>query len=577
MSSLSGIFRLIIGLPGYIWEKVVWLKGEVLGIFDEKIEYYFDEWFPDIFDQITNIHGWITNQIIESGSDIIGKVGKWSDLRPNYFDIWLPDIFDQVTNVHTWLQPELLEIKGKLNFDFEGLGTGIVDRIKELIPDVQDIVETALKPITDQDETLRSVFHASFGGVENVLGGALNSIPEGFKQIIRELAGEFKEILGNDFNGFLDVIKNFGSIPDLSENNDLSNKIVDIFNRFEDFTELTAGDNIPHASMVDPAIAAEKAHDIRKKVLAAKIGLHSIGFIIEIFSIGQIDGFFQIVKDVMDAGGWTRVASEVPMIEHEAKILKPFRYHVNEIYTPEIPGMSDLVRFRVREAITQNELEKWAKMQGFASRFSTAYWDAHWDLPSPSAGYEMEARGIISIERLEFLLEVADYHPEWRDQMLAIRHNLPTRVDLRRMYEAGHIDFNEMVQRMEHTGYSPSDALLVAEAQAWEVQRSNVSLLLTNIKNDYKAGWLTDTDLDKALTDLKLPENFKEYHKADTMADRSRAELNELKSSLINAYRKDLINDSELTDYLTNIGLVEWKVNAIVSQELIKKGEWPFE
>lgn len=279
----------------------------------------------------------------------------------------------------------------------------------------------------------------------------------------------------------------------------------------------------------------------------------------------------------MNAGGWSRVASEVPMIEYQAKLLTPLTYHYNELYTPNIPGMSDLVRFRVREAISQSELEKWAKQQGFASRFSKAYWDAHWDLPSPTAGYEMEARGEIDLDKLRFLLEVADYHPDWREQMIAIRHNLPTRVDLRRMYEGAHINFEEMVERMQHTGYSPEDALLVAEAQAWAVQKTNVTLLLTNIKNDFKAGWLSETDLDIALTGLNLPENFKEYHKADVIADRSRSELNELKTSLILAFRKDLITKEELGPYLTAIGVEEWKVNGILSQELIKKGEWPFD
>ena len=70
--------------------------------------------------------------------------------------------------------------------------------------------------------------------------------------------------------------------------------------------------------------------------------------------------------------------------------------------------------------------------------------------------------------------------------------NVITRVDLRRLYQAGEIDRAEMIRRMEFTGFNFEDATLVADAQIAQARTEEVGLALTNLKNDLVQGWITD-------------------------------------------------------------------------------------
>ena len=115
-----------------------------------------------------------------------------------------------------------------------------------------------------------------------------------------------------------------------------------------------------------------------------------------------------------------------------------------------LPTPSDLVRFGVREVFTPEIAERFGQFQDFPPRFgdemekqgytdewSQAYWAAHWELPSVSAGYEMLHRGVIDLDTLMVLLRAQDVMPFWRQPLVDIAYNLPTRVDTRRLLKAG--------------------------------------------------------------------------------------------------------------------------------------------
>ena len=81
------------------------------------------------------------------------------------------------------------------------------------------------------------------------------------------------------------------------------------------------------------------------------------------------------------------------------------------------------------------------------------YWRAHWELPSPTTGFEMLHRlhpdvlevigekykemGLnpddlkTDLDTLKELLKISDYPKYWRDRLAAISYSPLTRVDLR--------------------------------------------------------------------------------------------------------------------------------------------------
>jgi len=136
-----------------------------------------------------------------------------------------------------------------------------------------------------------------------------------------------------------------------------------------------------------------------------------------------------------------------------------------------IPGPSDLVRMGVREVFTPEIAERfgqfqdvppqfgdWMARQGYTPEWARNFWAAHWDLPSAGQGFEMLHRGIISQEELALLLRALDVMPFWRDKLTQISYNPLTRVDVRRMFKAGVIQRDKVLQVYRALGLSPEDA-----------------------------------------------------------------------------------------------------------------------
>lgn len=136
-----------------------------------------------------------------------------------------------------------------------------------------------------------------------------------------------------------------------------------------------------------------------------------------------------------------------------------------------LPGPGDLIRFAVREAFSPDQvaaldldanfpptLMEWASKIGISTEVAKLFWRAHWNLPSPSQGYEMLHRGKITNEQLSALLTALDFAPVWHDKLQAISYNVVTRVDARRLYDVGTWDEERLEKAYNEMGYSPDDA-----------------------------------------------------------------------------------------------------------------------
>lgn len=199
-----------------------------------------------------------------------------------------------------------------------------------------------------------------------------------------------------------------------------------------------------------------------------------------------------------------------------------------------IPPPSDLIRMSVREAFSPEIAErfgqfedypeafsKWAAKQGISEDWAKRYWAAHWDLPSPTMGFEMLHRGVIDNEELKLLLRALDVMPYWRERLIAISYNPLTRVDVRRMYKLG---------------------LLTDE----QVKRSYLDLGY----DDEKAGWLTEFT-----KRYSAPEDQSELDEFRSLA----------RSTYSQAYRRKLISRDEYNQMLTAMKYYQDDVQLLIS------------
>jgi len=131
-----------------------------------------------------------------------------------------------------------------------------------------------------------------------------------------------------------------------------------------------------------------------------------------------------------------------------------------------IPPPQDLITMAVRDVFNpervaefqQNEdfpeeFAFWAEQQGISRDWAEKYWQAHWVLPSVQMGYEMLHRRVIDEQQLRNLMSAQDIIPGWRDALIAISYSPYTRVDIRRMYDVGVLNEQQVFEAYQDIGY----------------------------------------------------------------------------------------------------------------------------
>lgn len=144
-----------------------------------------------------------------------------------------------------------------------------------------------------------------------------------------------------------------------------------------------------------------------------------------------------------------------------------------------IPPIPDLIRFAVREAYNETlasqlnldsgydeikeRFERDLKQNGLSPEYGQMYWRSHWNLPSPTQGYEMLHRDVIDEDELKDLLKVSDYSPTWVQKLIDISYTPLTRVDVRRIHAMLGKDRDWLIQQYKEGGYNQTNAELMAD------------------------------------------------------------------------------------------------------------------
>lgn len=160
---------------------------------------------------------------------------------------------------------------------------------------------------------------------------------------------------------------------------------------------------------------------------------------------------------------------------------------LHKVY-PQLPPIQDVIRMAVRDVFSEDIVKEFrlkddlpdsymelAKQVGLSEQSAEWYWMAHWSLPSIQQAFEMIHRGVITDDQLDILFKAADVLPFWRDKLKAIAFRTYTRVDIRRMYELGVLDRNDVYRSMLDIGYSPERAENMTEFYVRYAQRGETN------------------------------------------------------------------------------------------------------
>lgn len=242
------------------------------------------------------------------------------------------------------------------------------------------------------------------------------------------------------------------------------------------------------------------------------------------------------------------------------------------------PGVQDLVRFAVRE-VFDDELATQlglfsdlppafvdeAVKAGLPEKYVRMFWGAHWNPPPLSQTFQMYHRGFIDKDELMNLIRVNDYMPNYRQQLVDIAFNPITRVDLRRIYADGFIDFEQLVKGYMDLGYNEENATLISDWVDARYGEDRKEVTKADAVKLYKLGSYTYDDLFETLRDI----GYTEEATVDIITKVDLEVYAKEKANIIKlmkkAYTKNSLTQGEISGKLTAFGLNTKEIDDLVT------------
>lgn len=264
--------------------------------------------------------------------------------------------------------------------------------------------------------------------------------------------------------------------------------------------------------------------------------------------------------------------------ESDIKRIKPALY----VY----PNVSDLVSFAVREVFSPElaaELGLYsdmpgdfiseAKKAGLKEEYAKMYWAAHWQPVPLGQAFEMFHRQVIDKKQLIDLIRVNDYMPNFREELVEISYSPILRIDLRRMYRSGLIDFEELVKGNMDLGYNEDDAEKIAIWTDEEYANENKEITKSDIISLYVLGHFTY----QAAYDALIDTGYNEYSATDLLLKEDLKAAQKKQKRLISIYKKAYMHSTlEVNDIKANLlsaGLGIKEIDNIIADWSVERKE----
>jgi len=161
-----------------------------------------------------------------------------------------------------------------------------------------------------------------------------------------------------------------------------------------------------------------------------------------------------------------------------------------------------------------------------------------------------------------------DYTPDPRpgievsdvELMLRTQSELPGRIDMRWMYEWGHIDKQTYRRLTAMRGMDPEWLDKVVDAETSNVMREEIMGLIREAIYDRRDGWISDAELQSRLQTLRLPAERVDYYLERAKSMYAREVREEQLRIIERQFKAAVLTEDEAKARLRELGLSDERV-----------------
>lgn len=249
------------------------------------------------------------------------------------------------------------------------------------------------------------------------------------------------------------------------------------------------------------------------------------------------------------------------------------------------PSPQDLILWQAREVFEPGMIERYgldAEVEGIQrGAFYKAgmtdeqivnFWRAHWEHASWMQVTEMLHRGQVTDEEVYDWFRLVEIPPFWREKLIAISWNVPTRVDLRRWWDMRTIDEERMRRVYQAQGYHGED---LEDYILW----TKVYVAFPDLMARFTRGWITEEEAKQELIDLGMPEERVDemletkIAKAKSDQEESTESRDFTRSEILDGYRRRLFTEEETRTALTDLNYSAEQIDFYIDREELKRDQ----
>ena len=445
--------------------------------------------------EIAHIHGW---------SDIVGQITK--------------PITDAVSGLLTWLWKELIQPGVKFLL---GVLRGAMDIAFNVVKGILNGITSAVAGVTSWlasvGNTILNVVNSVLAQLAQGIAGLGNAISSGLGWLAGELTkatGWIWDQMSGLFSAIGEVLKNIGMWIVTAIKTHVVDPLIGLLKPvFDTLKNLIMGiwTFITGGAIKGSPIEWRGSYT-RWIGIISGVGVMAVSGLIGAKLIDVIHpmkdtNVSDVAKFAMQFSGFAFLMSAFYGTYFDIACAKPVRQELNSIFTPELPGSGDLIRFVVREVIEPAEFHMAMGLQGFSKYWSGAYWEAHWMLPPTERTRTAFLRKDIPEAEYRKFLIWYDFKPDRRpgislsdvDLMLKTQYDWPGRIDTRWLIEWGIIDEAAGLELIKAGGMDPAWAPRVLEAYMLNQLREELGKVRTVYERRLREGFMSKEGFATAL------------------------------------------------------------------------------
>jgi len=214
------------------------------------------------------------------------------------------------------------------------------------------------------------------------------------------------------------------------------------------------------------------------------------------------------------------------------------------------------------------EFAEWCRKVGIPEEQARYYWWAHWELPGLGTVLDMyhrirpdqrhlprESRETwVTDEDLDVYMRTADYPPWWRERIKAVSYLPMSRVDIRRAYEWGLADAEDLYETNRALGYDHRTSEILTAWTAIEYPAPHTRQAMALVRRLYPTGDITRAQAEQALRATDLPDEAVETLLDEMDLERMIGTQELSRSTVADMYIRGVMDEAEARDRLTLLG-----------------------